>query len=115
MSYDWPTTVLKSPTEIRETLESFHLIGRQIRHIRIMGLNYLHTRDHMEDFVYDQLDSLPEEERQRRSEYPNFVPHLQFYRQALIDEPLMIEFTDADVFEIDTPMTAQFLMSINNN
>lgn len=110
---EWSAPRMVSPKEIRDRLHSFALCGRKIRRMRMIGLSYFHTRDWIEDAAYGQLKDLSEEERQRRSQYSMIDPDLPFARCAEIDEPLLIEFEDGDVFEIDTPQEPEFCMSMN--
>ena len=110
---EWSAPTMVSPTEIRERIDSFALCGRKIKRMRLIGLSYFHTRDWVEEAAYRQVEHLPEEERQRRSNYPTIDPAMQFSRYAQIDEPILIEFEDGDVFEIDTPQDPEFRMSMN--
>ncbi len=110
---EWSAPRMVSPTEIRTLLDSFSLCGRKISRMRLIGHSYFHTRDWVEDAAYRQLDGLPEEERQRRSNYLSIDPEMQFLRFAKIDEPLLIEFEDGDVFEIEALQEPEFCMSMN--
>ena len=110
---EWSAPVTSSLEEIREKIDSFALCDRKIARMRMIGLSYYHTRDWVEAAAYGQIEHLPEEERQRQSDYSVIDPAMQFYRYAEIDEPLLIEFEDGDVFEIDTPQVPLFQMSMN--
>jgi len=79
----------------------------------MIGLSYFFTGDWIEDAVYIQLDNLPEEERQRKSNYANIDHSAVLARSSQIDEPLLIRFEDDDPFEIDTPQQPEFRMSMN--
>lgn len=109
----WSTPCLEDPAKIRELLDSFHLVGRRIKKLRLIGLNYTLIRDRIEDSVYGRLAGLPEEERQSQSDYKNIASNTLFPRSAQIDEPLLIMFEDEEVFEIDTPQEPIFCMSMN--
>lgn len=100
---EWSAPTMVSPKEIRERIDSFSLCGRKIKRMRLIGLSYFHTRDWVEEAAYRQVEHLPEEERQRKSNYPTIDPTMQFSRYAQIDEPFLIEFEDGDIFEVDTP------------
>ena len=63
----WSALCLEDPAKIRELLDSFHLVGRRIKKLRLIGLNYTLVRDRIEDAVYGSLAGLPEEERQAKS------------------------------------------------
>ena len=110
---EWSAPTMVSPKEIQERIDSFTLCGRKIKRMRMIGLSYFHTRDWVEETAYHQLEYLSEEERRIRSNYPMIDPSMQFSRYAEIDEPLLIEFEDGDVFEIDTPQDPEFRMSMN--
>ena len=110
----WSAPCLEDPKEIRALLDSFHLVGRKIKKLRLIGLNYLLVRDRIEDSVYGSLADFPEDERQKRSDYKNIAPGSLFARSAQIDEPLLIMFEDDEVFEIDTPQEPVFRMSMNH-
>lgn len=109
----WSAPCLEEPTKIKALLDSFHLVGRRIKKLRLIGLNYLMGRDQIENSVYGSLTELPEEERQKRSDYKNIAFDALFERSAQIDEPLLVMFEDEEVFEIDTPQEPIFRMSMN--
>lgn len=110
---EWSAPTMVSPVEIIDRIDSFSLCGRRIKHIRFIGHSFYHTREWVEEAAYNCLDSLPEEERQRLSNYGNITPDMQYVRAAQIDEPIIIEFEDGDRFEIDTPQASEFRMSLN--
>ena len=110
---EWSAPTMISAEEIRKRLEGFALCGRIIGRMKLIGLNYALTRNWIEEAAYTQLEYLPEEERQYRSDYVRIDPDTKFIRYAMIDEPLMIGFEDGDVFEIDTPQSPEFRMSMN--
>ena len=110
---EWSAPSMVTPIEIRNQIDSFSLCGRKVKQMRLIGLSYSHSRDWIEDATYCQLDGLSKDERQRRSNYMSINPNMQFLRCAEIDEPLLIEFEDGDVFEIETPQEPEFRMSMN--
>ncbi len=110
---EWSADLLKDPAVIRGKLDDFALEGRKIKALRFIGMDYAHSRDTLEEIAYNQLDEYEEEERQTRSEYENIDPMTKCIRYAEIDEPLLIEFEDEDVFEIDTPQAPVFRFSMN--
>lgn len=110
---EWSAPTMVAPQEIQNRIDSFALCGRRIKRMRLIGLSYFHTRDWIEDAVYRQLEHLPENERQFKSNYSTIDPNMQFNRCAQIDEPFLIEFEDGDIFEIDTPQEPEFRMSLN--
>lgn len=99
--------------EIRELLTSYKLEGRTIKDIRFVSHAYNLTREALEDYAYSHLTLLPEEERQKKSEYHNIDPNMLFPRFASLDEPLLVWFDDNDHLEIDTPQEPEFRISMN--
>ena len=75
---EWSAPTMVSPKEIRERIDSFSLCGRKIKRMRLIGLSYCQTRDWVEEAAYRQVEHLPEEERQRKSNYPTIDPTMQF-------------------------------------
>lgn len=110
----WSAPSLQDPNEIRSLLDSLQLVGRRVKKMRMIGLNYLMRAYEIEDREYGSLATLPEEERQARSNYKNISADSLFARNAEIDEPLLIMFEDEDVFEIETPQEPLFRMSMNH-
>ena len=110
---EWSAPTMVDPDEIRARLESLKLEGRKIMQMKLIGLSYFHVRDWIESHAYDVLDQLDEEERQRQSSYNNIAPDILFGRNAVIDEPLLIEFEDGNIFEIETPQQPEFRFSMN--
>lgn len=100
---EWSAPSIVSPAEIKSLVESFRLEGRIIKQIKMIGLAYNLRRDWIEERAYNFYEELDEEVRQEKSDYFNIDPSMDFCRFAEIDEPLLIEFEDGDVFEIDTP------------
>ena len=99
-SREWSAPTMVSPDEIRNKIDALALCGRKIKRMRLIGLSYFHTRDWVEEAAYRQVEHLPEEERQRKSNYLTIDPDMQFSRYAQIDEPILIEFEDGDIFEL---------------
>jgi len=110
---EWSASCIASPAEIKSLIQSFHLSGRKITGIKMIGLCYDKRRIWIEDEACRTLHDLPEEERWMHSEYRNIDRNLKFSRFCEIDEPLLIRFEDGDIFEIDTPEEPYFCMSMN--
>lgn len=109
----WAAPYVASPSFIREILSSFHLVGRRIRRMKMIGLSYNLRNEWLEEYAYNSLAGLPEDMRQTQSEYENLSPEMAFPRFAEIDEPLLIEFEDGDVFEIEAPQKPEFRLGMN--
>ena len=71
---EWSAPTMVSPKEIRERIDSFALRGRKIKRMRLIGLSDFHTRDWVEEAAYRQVEHLPEEARQRKSNYSTMIP-----------------------------------------
>lgn len=110
---EWSAPTMVDPEKIKARLESLKLEGRIIKQMGLIGLSYFHVRDWIENHAYDVLDQLDEEERQKQSNYNNIPPDILFGRNAEIDEPLLIEFEDGDILEIETPQQPEFRFSMN--
>ncbi len=110
---EWSAPVMSDPEEIRDRLDSMDLVGRKIETLRFVGMDYIHTQDHLEEYAYNSLSQLEEDERQRLSDYDLIDSGVLLGRCAEIDEPLQIGFEDKDSFEIDTPQDPEFRFSLN--
>lgn len=111
---EWSAPLTVSPAEIKERLKSFTLEGRIIKQLRVIGLAYNLRRDLIEERAYSYLKKLEEPDFGEKSNYLNIDDSLPYYRFVETDEPLLIEFEDGDVFEIDTPQEPIFSMSMNS-
>lgn len=110
---EWSAPRMASPVEIQKLIDSFSLCGRKLSRLRLIGHSYPHAREWVENAAYSRLRDLPDDERERQSNYRFIDPELQFPRFAQIDDPLLIEFEDDDVFEIDAVQESEFRMSMN--
>lgn len=112
---EWSAPYMVSYQEIKERMDSFNLIGRTIKDIRVIGLSYMHTRDWVEEAAYNRLEKMgfSEEEIRKRSDYDSIDDDLPFYRYMEIDEPIMFWFEDNDHFEIVTEVEPEYRMSMN--
>jgi hypothetical protein len=110
---EWSAPTMIDPHEIRARFKSLKLEGRKIKQMKLIGLSYFHVRDWIESYAYDVLDQLDEEKRQKQSDYNHIAPDVLFGRNAEIDEPLLIEFEDGDIFEIETLQQSAFRFSMN--
>lgn len=110
---EWSAPLMVSPAEIKSLIESFRLEGRKIKRLKMIGLTYNLRREWIEDRAYNFYEDLDEDTRQEKSNYSNIEPSIPYCRYAEIDEPLLIEFEDGDVFEIDTPQQPEFSISMN--
>lgn len=111
---EWSAPMLEHIGEIKNELEKMNLVGRQIKKMKMIGLSYYLTRDWIESAAYNMLPHLPEDERQKMSDYKSISPDMKFSRYSEIDEPFLIEFDDGDVFEIDTPEDTCYRFSMNS-
>ena len=97
---EWSAPWLDSFDEIRERLLSFRLVGRKIKRLRIIGMAYNLDQDFIEEMqdLQDEWD---------------IDPSTEFERYVEIDEPMLMEFEDGDVFEFAAPRESVFCMSMN--
>lgn len=109
----WPAPEEASVSHIKDMLAKCKLEGRRIKRVKLIGLDYDLTPTWVENTAYSFYSEETEEERQKLSEYDNIDPNITFARSAEIDEPLLIEFEDGDVFEIDTPFENIFRFDMN--
>lgn len=104
----WTAPVLTSPKVIRRQINKFALRGCKIKNIKIIGLDFLHTREAIECEAYDTLTDLPEDKRWSKATYFEIDDDTQLNRRAEINNPILIEFDDGDIFEIGIPLEHQF-------
>ena len=114
-SKDWSAPYMVSYNEIKARMDSFNLVGRKIKDIRVIGLSYMHRRDWIEEAAYNYLEEsgLPEEEIRKASDYENISDGFLFSRYMEIDEPILFWFDDGDHFEIVTEQEPEYRMSMN--
>ncbi len=110
---EWSAPIMVDKAEIAAIIKSLNLEGRVIKDIRFVSHAYNLVRHWVEDYVYNRLENLSEEERQEKSEYHNIPLDLPFLRYAQLDEPLLIKFEDNDRLEIDAPQEPEFRLSLN--
>ncbi len=110
----WTAPVLTSPKAIRRQINKFALRGRKIKNLKIIGLDFLHTREAIECEAYDTLTALPEDKRWSKATYFEIDDDTQLNRCAEINNPILIEFDDGDIFEIGIPLEHQFRISMNH-
>lgn len=114
-SKEWSAPIMVSPEEIKNRINSFNLVGRKIKELRLIGLSYFLTRDWIENSAYNALsEDMSEEERRPKANYDNINPGLEFSRYSVIDEPFLIKFEDKETFEIDTPQVPEYRFSMNS-
>ncbi|MGN0501927.1 MAG: hypothetical protein ACI4HN_03285 [Ruminococcus sp.] len=113
---EWTAPELTSPFECQEYMDNLNLKDRKIKQIKMIGLNYMHVREWIENEAYLLLENKVsnETERQKQSDYKNIAPDILFDRYAQIDEPLMIEFEDGNRLEMLSPYEGRFQESINH-
>ncbi len=109
---EWSAPILETPDEVESYIRQFHLVGRKIKDIRMVGHSYLHSRDDVEEYVYAHLAE-SEDKRASCVEYMSIADDYPFQRSIESDEPLLVKFEDEDVFEIDAPQEPEFCMSMN--
>lgn len=113
--WEWSAPFIISPDEIKSRLDAMSLVGRTVKNLRLMGICENYTEYELEEKAYCALpDDMPEEERQRLSDYENISDSLLLSRSAIVDSPFLIRFEDDDIFEICTGQGPEYRFSINN-
>lgn len=105
---DWKkiAKTLTSGKEVREYFSSLPLIGKTIRNIRIIGMDYFRNSFILGDWwiTYCKKNNIPL--KVDKDEIPDvnlaLIPdNLQDKRIVEIDEPFILEFTDGQQIELD--------------
>ena len=109
---EWSAPFLSSTIEVKEKLDSFHLIGKKVKGLCCLGHCNMDS-DYYEEMAYKALSGLAEEERQNQSEIDNIPEDMVFPRIVEVEEPFLIEFDDHSQFEILVPYEGVFRMSAN--
>lgn len=103
----WSAPVFFSPIKIRKQLDSFRLEGRKIADIKLVGLNYNLSYEHLESLLLKDSE-----------EYGNCVQKIDFEAPigicAEIDEPVLIRFEDREVLEILELTDGEHRFSMNS-
>lgn len=110
---EWHALTLKTSEEIRRQIDFFKLEGRKVKRIKMIGRSYIHTGVYIADYVHGVIKQYEGEERQNQSLWGKIDSEIKFRREALIDQPLMVEFDNGETFEIDTPQVPNFCMTMN--
>ena len=100
----WSAPIIFSPAELKRRLDGFRLEGRKIADLKLVGLNYCLSYDHLEDLLLKDTDGAEQE--------IDYEKHIGLY--AEIDEPLLIRFEDGDVLEILEETDGEHLVSMNS-
>ncbi|MDO4486680.1 MAG: hypothetical protein Q4C46_08835 [Bacillota bacterium] len=110
---EWSAPIMVSKEKIIENIAELNLEQRVIKDIKIISQAYNFTREWIELYAYNSLESLEEEDRQAKSAYHAIDPETLYPRCVIIDEPLLIMFEDNEQFEIDTPQMSEFRLRMN--
>ena len=86
--FEQPRESLSLPEQIRRKLAGYKLEGRRITGLKLLGYSYAQSETNIEEIADD--------------------PNALFWRCACVDEPLLIQFDDGSVFDIDTPQEPEF-------
>ena len=92
---------LSTDKQIKDFFSKLNIIGKKIKSIKILGRDYDHDRDGIENLAFLQLDKvLPEDQAREKSRIRKYSQNLMFYRIAEVDEPIVIELDDGRRLEI---------------
>ena len=114
---DWSAKTLLSATEIRELLESFHLVGRKIWNVWTTSHDFCNEKDGLQSAVYTDLaDRLgfPDANAQAGSSIHALARRAKIRRRMEIDTPFVLEFDTRETFEIDVSMAPTYRMAMNH-
>ena len=100
--WTWSAPVLQTQEEVVAKIEELKLIGRTIADIQSVGLNYGFENDS----IYDVFDALNRGDNKK-------LAKLKFPCTVIIDEPLLIKFSDGDVLGIDFSESSSIRMELN--
>lgn len=111
---EWSAEWLYTPENARREAIALNFKGRKIKRLRFIGLCYDLRRDDIEEYAYLRLEGYEEKKRHLLASYDYISPEMPFPRAVEIDEPLLIQFEDGDVLEIESPRENEYRMSINH-
>lgn len=94
-------THLATEKQIKDFFSKLNIIGKKIKSIKILGRDYAHDREGVEELAFLQLEKvLSEKQAKEKAEFSNIPKDLMFYRIAEVDEPIVIELNDGRRLEI---------------
>ena len=99
--WEWSAPILHTPEELKRYIEKFNIIGKEVYDIKVLGHSLYHSTNWVEDTAYRSLTDLPENERQRMSEYRNIPDDIKYPRMATIDEVILIMLDDGNVLALE--------------
>ena len=112
---EWSSKILSTPEEIMDALRSFHIAGRKIKEMKLVGHCYNRKWNDIWEEAYDTLfkDYEPES-RDWCSEIMNMPDDAELSSFIETDDPLLIKFEDGDVFEIGVRYKLVVHMGMNS-
>lgn len=110
----WTAKSYFTADEIRSALGSFHLVGREIWALHTSSCDYIHRVEDILGETGCYVQGQGEDSRKNIAAYVYLPRKVKIERKMEIDQPLVIEFSDGDTFEIDTGMDPAYCMSMNH-
>ena len=107
--------ILTSYKDIKGKIDSYNLIGRAIKDIRVVGYSYWHSREFVELTEYHNLldKGISKEEAEEESKYENIKDDSLHPRYMEIDEPILFRFEDGDELGIEAIMDDKYRIFMN--
>lgn len=111
--WEWSAPVLHKPSELRDCLDKLDIVGKEIYNIKVLGQSLFHSTNFVESHAYEELKHLPENERQRLSQYMNIPNEVMYPTIATIDSALLIMLDDGSVLAFEMFAYSKVRMGVN--
>ena len=101
---DWSAQTFLNATEIRELLDSFHLVGRKIWNVWTTSHDFANDKTGLPNAVYTDLADrlgIPDANAKAGSSIYALARRAKILRRMEIDTPFVLEFDTRETFEID--------------
>ena len=110
----WSAPVISEPDRLWDLISDLELEGRVIESISVIGADRFCAREWIEERAYDEQEGIFERDRVQLSKFENIGSYIKYMRWALIEEPIVIKFTDGDRLEIDFSSASRLRISMNS-
>ena len=110
---NWDMDEVQSSDEVRKKIESFSLRGKTIQRIRFLSYSFFHSPHILLDIAYSrQYKDCPEPDIEHYG-INDVDDNIMFYREAEIDDCMVVGFDDGSTFEISTGFGVSWAVSMN--
>ncbi|MBQ3404884.1 MAG: hypothetical protein IJG63_05665 [Oscillospiraceae bacterium] len=110
----WSAPEVSDPDTLADMLSEMELEGRVIESISFIGADRFCAREWIEERAYDEQEGIFEKDRVLLSRFENIGSYIKYMRWALIEEPMVIKFTDGDRLELDFSSASRLRISMNS-